>query len=79
MVVPAIATGYFGISRFLFTAGGLYLGTYVLYFPFMPSDPLLPLGMIIGVPLTLGCSLTGAIVGSLTWQVVNYACRTLSG
>jgi len=78
MVVPAIATGFFGVSRFVFTATGLYLGTFLLHFPFMPSDPLLPLGMIIGVSFTLGFSLVGALIGSFARQTVLFALRSSS-
>lgn len=72
IIIPAIVTGYTGFIRFFVLATGLYLGIYVLHYPFMPLDPLLPLGLAIGVPLVLTFSFFGAVIGEIIRKLTDY-------
>ena len=55
---------YLDYKKVVYVWLGFYLGTYVFHLPFMPADPLIPLGMTLGVVLTCSYALLGVFIGS---------------
>ena len=73
MALSALVVGYYRFTGFLSLAAGLYIGAFILHLPIMPPDPLVPLGLILGIPIAFVFSLIGASVGLLIRYITNYA------
>ncbi|WP_075082353.1 hypothetical protein [Mariniblastus fucicola] len=69
--MPAAVVGYLRFSCFAPLAAGVYVGAFLLHLPAMQPDPLVPLGLILGIPAVFIFSLIGACIGFLIRESVN--------